>query len=240
MQIGGVEVKRRVWAGLAGALAVTAAWVLWSQATLTALGAAPKPPEGFVRLTGRGDAAVERMLRERAAFQDATPLFFPTAANYRPANQAGALETGQMFRDFEAVLKYQESVPRFAAEAVTPPETAVELLEKGSEAPFAGFGQADARYSTMQNRWARAEAKSLLDGRLALTVDIGAAGSPEPEFGVMEFVVKVGPAGLEGQPLLTASSGRPEVDSFARDYLVKIARIGARLPPGSYRVLVGP
>lgn len=232
--------KRRVWAGLAGALVVTAAWVLWSQATLTALGAAPKPPEGFVRLTGRGDAAVERILRERATFQDATPLFFPTAANYRPANQVGALETGQVFKGFESVLKYQESVPRFGTEVVTPPETAVELLEKGSEAPFAGFGQADTRDGVLQNRWARVEAKSLSDGRLALIFDVGVAGSPEGEFGVMVFVVKVEPAGLAGQPVLTASSGRPEVDSYTRDYLVKTARIGARLPPGSYRVSVGP
>jgi len=240
MKIGGVEVKRRVWAGTSGALAVIALWVWWSQATLAEARAAQSPPEAFVRLTGRGDAAVERMLRERAAYQDATPLFFPTTTNFRAGEKQGGQGTAEVFRDFGEVLQFQGTVPHYGTEAVTPPATAIELMEKGSEAPFAGFGQVDSDVSPRESRWAKFEVKSLVDGRLVLSFDIGISGSPSGEFDESEFVVKVGPSGLAGALLLTRSSGRVDVDAFVRDYLVKTARIGARLPPGSYRVSVGP
>ena len=113
-------------------------------------------------------------------------------------------------------------------------------MEKGNEAPFAGLGQLDETGDKLQNRWARVEAKSLSNARLALVFDIGISGSPEGEWGVMEFVARVERAGLVGLPLLTQSSGVRAVDDFTLNYLVKTARIGARLPPGSYRITVGP
>lgn len=240
MKIANVEVKRRVWAGAGGALAVIAAWAWWSQATLAAAGAGRAAPEAFIQLTGRGDAAVDRILREQAAFQDATPLFFPTEANFRSLNLAAGRPLGQVFQDFPEVLKFQADAPRFGAEVVTPPETPAELMEKGNEAPFAGFGQVEDERGTLQARWARVEAKSLQDGKLALAFDIGSAGSPAAEFGPLEFAAKVNPAGLVGSPVLLRGSGVDEVDNFARDYLVKTARIGAQLPPGNYRITVGP
>lgn len=240
MKISGIEVKRRVWASMGGAVAVIAAWLWWSQGAMAASGAVPRPPEAFMYLTGQGDAVVERLLKERATFQDATPLFFPTAVNYRSVRKPAARSGGQAFGDFAEVLKYGDSIPRFGADPVTPPETAAELVEKGNETPFAGLGQIDQAGDSLPSRWASVEAKSLSDGRLALKFEIGNAGSPEGEKGVMEFIVRTEPAGLVGSPLLTRSSGVEAVDDFTRNYLVKTARIGARLPPGSYRITVGP
>lgn len=240
MKIAGIEVKRRVWASMGGAVAVIAVWAWWSQGVMAAPGIVPRPSEAFVRLTGQGDAVVERLLRERAAFQDATPLFFPTAVNYRSMRKPAARPGGQAFGDFAEVLKYGDSIPRFGADPVTPPETAAELVEKGNETPFAGLGQIDQTGDSLPNRWAKVEAKSLSDGKLALVFDIGVAGSPEGEWGVMEFMVRVERTGLVGFPMLTQSSGVQAVDDFARSYLVKTARIGARLPPSSYRITVGP
>lgn len=240
MKIAGVEVKRRVWAGTGGAALVIVTWMWWSQATLQAAGNPPKSPVAFVRLSGRGEAVVDRILRERAAFQDATPLFFPTASNFRASRRPDIRPTSEVFQDFGAVLKYEARAPRFGTEGTTPPETAPELMERGNEAPFAGFGQVDRPAETLPVRWGRIEAKSLLDGRLMLNLEIGAAGSPAVEYGTMEFVAKVGLAGLVGTPLLTQGSGRKEVDDFVLNYLVKTARIGAQLPPGTYRITVGP
>jgi hypothetical protein len=240
MKITGLEVKRRVWASMGGAVAVIAAWLWWSQGALHAVGTVSRPPEAFVRLTGQGDVVVESLLRERAAYQDATPLFFPTGVNYRPARSSATRAVGESFGEFREVLRYGDSIPRFGADPVTPPETAAELMEKGNEAPFAGLGQLDETGDKLPTRWARVEAKSLSNGRLALVFDIGTAGSPEGERGVMEFIARVERAGLVGPPLLIQSSGVRAVDEFAQNYLVKTARIGARLPPGSYRITVGP
>ena len=240
MKITGIEVKQRGWASMGGAVVVIAAWMWWSQGTLNAVGTVSRPPEAFVRLTGQGDVVVENLLKERAAFQDATPLFFPTGVNYRPTRSAATRPVGESFGAFREVLRYGDTIPRFGADPVTPPENAAELMDKGNEAPFAGLGQIDEAGEKLQNRWARVEAKSLSNGRLALVFDIGTAGSPEGERGVMEFIVRVERAGLVGLPLLTQSSGIGAVDEFTLNYLVKTARIGARLPPGSYRITVGP
>jgi len=43
-----------------------------------------------------------------------------------------------------------------------------------------------------------------------------------------------------GDLVLTSSSDSEEVDSFFRSYLVKTFRLGERLNPGRYRILVGP
>jgi hypothetical protein len=50
----------------------------------------------------------------------------------------------------------------------------------------------------------------------------------------------VSSAGLIGDPILVTGSGWEEVDTFFRSYLVKTFRLGERLNPGRYRVLVGP
>jgi len=51
--------------------------------------------------------------------------------------------------------------------------------------------------------------------------------------------VTVSSAGLVGEPVLTTSSEGEDVDNFFRDYLVQSYRLGERLRPGTYRVLVG-
>ena len=43
-----------------------------------------------------------------------------------------------------------------------------------------------------------------------------------------------------GRPVETVSSDLEDVDVFFRDYLAKTLHLGERLPPGNYRVVVGP
>jgi hypothetical protein len=60
----------------------------------------------------------------------------------------------------------------------------------------------------------------------------------------MEFLILVSNAGIVGEPVLMTGSRweevDEEVDAFFRSYLVKTFRLGERLSPGRYRVLVGP
>jgi len=55
-----------------------------------------------------------------------------------------------------------------------------------------------------------------------------------------EFLVCVTAEGLLGRPVETVSSDVEDVDAFFRDYLTNTLRLGERLPPGMYRVVVGP
>ena len=55
-----------------------------------------------------------------------------------------------------------------------------------------------------------------------------------------EFLVCVTAEGLLGKPVETVSSNVEDVDVFLRDYLAGTLRLGERLAPGMYRVIVGP
>ena len=67
---------------------------------------------------------------------------------------------------------------------------------------------------------------------------------PRLDFAPVEYLVAVSSAGIVGDPiLLVGSEGEAmdeKVDTFFRSYLVKTFRLGERLNPGRYRVLVGP
>jgi hypothetical protein len=60
----------------------------------------------------------------------------------------------------------------------------------------------------------------------------------------MEFLVVVSSSGIVGDLVQMPSSVLGEVDekadAFFRSYLVKTFRLGERLNPGRYRVVVGP
>jgi hypothetical protein len=67
---------------------------------------------------------------------------------------------------------------------------------------------------------------------------------PRSDFVPMEYLVAISSAGVVGEPILMVGTEGEEmdekVDSFFRTYLVKTFRLGLRLNPGRYRVLVGP
>jgi hypothetical protein len=56
----------------------------------------------------------------------------------------------------------------------------------------------------------------------------------------LEFNALVSPAGLVGTLVITERSDSEEVNAFFRDYLTRTFRVGERLPPGMYRIVVGP
>jgi hypothetical protein len=56
----------------------------------------------------------------------------------------------------------------------------------------------------------------------------------------MEFLAAVDPAGLVGPLVITEDSRVEEVNTYFRKYLAQTYRIGERLPPGFYRIIVGP
>ena len=66
------------------------------------------------------------------------------------------------------------------------------------------------------------------------------AGAPAGDWAPVELVAAVGPTGLVGPPVLTSSSGSQAVDAWLPSYLATTYRLGERLPPGFYRIRLGP
>jgi len=243
VRIGKIEVKRRVWIGLACAVTVTAAWWSWTQARPPASVAAGRSLQPFVRLTGVGKATTDQVLRERADLFDPTPLFFPTEWNYgqRPLRESLRRQPGQVFGSFEPKWTFtDQTLKSYGIEASLAPEKLSDVLSQGNEAPFAGIGHIDVPRTALPERVGFLEIRDFGSSEPILEQTLRYLNLPRLDYAPLEFLVVISSAGIVGDPVLTSGSGWDDVDSFFRSYIVKTFRLGDRLNPGRYRVLVGP
>ncbi len=234
-----MQIKRRVWIGSLIACVAVGGWVFRTRNDLKIppAGAAPAETKPFVQL-----AASDQVLRERADLLDPTPLFFPTEHNYgqRPLPPGLLKQPGQVFGSFEAKLPLSDrAVGLYGNEAAPTPEKLSDVLSQGNEAPFAGLGQVDIQKQTLPIRSGYVQVSDLKNGDIIISQTLSGVNPPRSDYAPMEFLVIVGTAGVVGDPFLTSSSGGDETDNFFRTYLVKSYRLGERLRPGRYRVLVG-
>ena len=239
-----LPIKRRVWIGSLIACVAVAAWAFWTRSDLRMPQTAvmPPPPKAFVQLAGAGGTAGDQVLREKADLLDPTPLFFPTERNYgqRPLPRSALKQPGQVFGSFEAKLTVaDQNIAPYRNETTPVPEKLSDVLAQGNEAPFAGMGQVDLQKSTLPIRAGYLEVSDLKNGDTIISQALSGLNAPRPDFAPMEFLVIVGAAGVVGDPFLISGSGGEEMDNFLRTYLVKSYRLGERLRPGRYRVLVG-
>lgn len=234
---------RRVFGAALVIVLAGAGWWLWSERTTAKPDAtATKRPEPFVQLAGTGGAAADRVLQERAEFFDPSPMFLPTERNAGhdalPARLVA--QPGQIFGDFAAKWSVAEAnLPSYGADVVTAAEGLVDVMARANEAPFAGFGEIGAPARRVTARAAFVEVKSM-HGSSLISQALAGAAVPREDFAPLEFLATVSAAGLVGEPLLVSGSGADEVDSFFRDYLARTFRLGERLAPGVYRVVIGP
>jgi hypothetical protein len=247
MRIGSIEVKRRVWISLAFALGVTGAWLAWTRAQKAVVPSAMTGQQPFVRLAGTGTGTRDQVLRERAELFDPTPLFFPTEWNFgqRPLREAMRRQPGEVFRSFPPNLEFGEKgIKAYGTEAVVAPERLADVLAQGNEAPFAGMGQIDVSRVALGARSSFLEVQAISDGKVVMAQALNGISLPRMDFPPLEYLVAVSSAGVVGDPILMVGTEGEEidekVDAVFRSYLVKSFRLGERLNPGRYRVLVGP
>ena len=242
MHLGKIEIKRRVWIGLVFALAVTGAW--WAKARVPPVTVTTTPARApFVRLASTGPGAGDQVLREQAALMDPSPLFFPTEWNFgqRPLDDSMRRQPGQVFGSFAPNFTFvEQNLKTYGSEAAVVPERLADVVVQGNEAPFAGIGQIDVQRPALAERSGFLEVRDLVGGENIMAQALTGLSLPRPDFAPVEFLIVVSSSGVVGDPVLMAGSGWEEVDAFFRSYLVKSFRLGERLNPGRYRVLVGP
>jgi len=244
VRIGKIEIKRRVWIGLASALVVTGVW--WNTARVrppVAVAATPaKAP--FVRVVSVGtEGAGNQILHDKMELMDPAPLFFPTKWNFgqRPLGENMLREPGQVFGSFPPSFTFADpNLKAYGNETAAAPERLADVVVRSDEAPFAGMGQIDMQRPALAERSAFLEIKDVANGKNVAAQPLGELSLPRTDFAPLEFLVVVGSAGIIGNPILTNGSGWEDVDTFFRTYLVKSFHLGERLNPGRYRVLVGP
>ncbi|HUL53676.1 MAG TPA: hypothetical protein VLT83_09740 [Opitutaceae bacterium] len=240
--------RRAGWwvAGLTVVFAVTAAALLFRPLGGTSERAAKPGVAPKVDIARLGEGTGDRLLREQATMFDPTPLFLPTEWNttQRPLPTAVQRQPGQVFGTYPPRPMYAEAELVLSVGPEQPlPASPVDLLRAPSRDPFLGFGQEDLSLRPMTSRKGFVEVRKVGNGDLVYARELSDDIAPRTAFldwQPTEFLVTVTVAGLLGQPANIASSDVEEVDAFFRDYLTKTLRLGERLPPGIYRVVVGP
>ena len=239
MEIGGIEVKKRVWVSLAFAVGSIGSWWLWTSSAVLVMPAKPTANRPSVVLAtnmkGSGDSA----LREQAEYLDPTPFFFPTKWNFAPENIIR--QPGQIFDWIEPKLVFSEqNIKSYSAEPVIGAANLAEIVKSGNEAPFAGMGEREVSPVVLGERGGFLEISSLREGKTVIAQKLEKIPGVDSDFSPLEFLVSVGPIGLTTDPILMSGAGREEIEVFLRTYLAKSFRVGERLAPGRYRVLIGP
>jgi hypothetical protein len=203
---------------------------------------APPPRARLVEIARAGGA--DKTLNDEAVMHDQAPLFVPTPRNvtFRPPSPP---EAGQTVLDLddkrysfgEAELKL--NLPPAKTVPTTPGEV---IAMENSSAPLYGLGRADRGIAPLPPRGAVVEVRASGSNRRVLVATLGPDAKPPTErpWRPLEFLVCLDAAGLVGLPVLTEGSDVGEVDKFFRNYLAQTFRVGERLPPGFYRILVGP
>lgn len=235
-----------------------AALVVVAAASLLRLPSAPLPRGDLTPAApavsldlARGNAERGARLQEELELRDPAPLFLPSRwSSARAALPAGVLrEPGTTVGVFPPKLVFGERGPEisFPAAAAVPADalTAVEAIERAPG--FRQLSRRELQISPLRDRLARLVV-SEAGGRGAPVImeDLKPAGTDEETllrrqlWSPIEALVAVTSAGLIGEPAVVSASGSEQVDDWAVAFLSGPARLGARLKPGFYRIVLGP
>jgi hypothetical protein len=143
-------------------------------------------------------------------------------------------------------LNISQKFPSVAMVADVPASEATPLKALVSEAAFAtwfGIGRHPVTVEPLKPRGGYIEVISDATGERLWGEVLQVADAKPPSdkpWAPLEFLVRIDAAGLATPLLKTTSSGVEEVDAHFARFVAKTYRLGARLDPGSYRVIVAP
>jgi len=206
------------------------------------------PVVRFVKPHGR-DAALD----EEAIMGDTMPLFLPTARNATmPARARRQMGNALLDRETtrfsfsETSLSLARDLPPIVTLNGKPlaeasPHDALSANAAGGPL-LLGLGRVDLPMAALPPRGAFVEIIAANTGHpvLAQALPVEAKPPLERAWQPMEFLAAVEATGLVRPLVVTEGSRVEEVDAHFRKYLAERFRIGERLSPGFYRIIVGP
>jgi hypothetical protein len=247
--------KARSTVSAAGAVAILATLLLLFRfpprplplPTATATHAKPMPPVQIAKAM-----AADAVLKEETELRDLRPLFLPTEHN--AALPEPRREPGRTFLDDENLkLGLAEGELTLSRDLLAPVET---LTNPASGQPISGpvfvaamsglgavgIGREEAPIEPVPPRAAYVEVIETATGRHVFgdALPASARFPGDKPWEPVEFLAVVDPVGLAAPLVVTSSSRVEEVDTHFRNFLARSFRIGERLPPGFYRIVVGP
>jgi hypothetical protein len=214
---------------------------------------ATTPSQAMPTPTGIGIARVDPVVggstaRTDEALLDPDPLFLPTPYNAsqprlpasirrEPGAASQPVPAKYVFDDQQAGLTFPETV--------SIPANPVESLTYGkAQNAYDVAGRFAREEKPLPARLATVEVLKAKSGQETLTADIAPADIPQAvilaDWEPFELLAAVDVTGIVGLPVVVRSSKFEAVDSFFRSYLAREFHLGERVPPGFYRLRVGP
>jgi hypothetical protein len=116
------------------------------------------------------------------------------------------------------------------------------VLADAPPIPLHGFGRKEAARGAPQARGGFVEivTASTHERVFAGPLPPDARPKTETRWTPVEFLAVVDATGLVGTLMVVQRSEVEEIDLHFRNYLARTYRVGERLAPGSYRIIVGP
>ena len=243
--------EKLVWALSASLAVVLLAGLLW-------LLRAPPPAAASIRASstlpavelarpGGGDG----VLRDEAVLRDPRPLFLPTRLNAslaEPRREAGKalFELDRVADDPReaeaAIVRELPPVATLNGRSASAAAAADALAASQGEVGVTGMGRGARGIEPLAPRGGFLQAVSTASGSTVLTETLASSLAPtggkawEP----LELLAVVDTGGLALPLVVLNSSTVDEVDLHFRRILSEVFRIGERLPPGYFRLVVGP
>jgi len=239
----GFKVKRRVWIFLLFALVSGAGWWVWTGSRINVAASPPVLERPAVRIATSQSEIGDEILRERARYLDPTPLFFPTEWNYGHValREGMKRQPGQIFGLLPPKFVFDDQITKsYGATQNQLSGKLSDVATSENEAPFAGIGGREISSPVLVARDGFLEIENLKDGKTIVSQVLAEIPGVRSDFAPLEFLVSVSSSGLVADPILMNGSGREEMEVLLRTFLAKSFRVGERLAPGKYRVLIGP
>lgn len=184
---------------------------------------------------------LKRVVSEDAVLLDKTPLFLPTDLN-TAVKDVSLPKTGGIFSDFPPIFAYSEFDVGLGGMRAAESVFVNDALGLASGAPLAlGFGRGFDQATGIDPRRVYLDILSAKDGSRIFRETL-TSGPPQVNttWRPLEFMALVGSVGLDGPLIPIVRSGSDEIDAYFSGFLARKLKHGAKLSPGTYRLIIGP
>ena len=191
------------------------------------------------------------VLRDEAVLRDPRPLFLPTALNAslpEPLREAGKalfeLDRGadEIGENDALIIRDLPPVALLNGRSANVASGVDALAATQGEVGVAGIGRGPRVIEPLPARGAFLEVVSAATGSTVLVESLAPSLVPagRKSWEPLEILAVVDAGGLSVPLIVVNSSTIEEVDGHFRQVLAQVFRIGDRLPPGVFRLVIGP
>lgn len=203
----------------------------------------PDPPAPVPSLAPTADVTFTPGRPDELVIRDLAPLFLPTPLNATPPELQPPLPGRALLQRDTVRLTYGDTLTLPLPSPVEVPARPEDTLSEPAAPLALGLGRTNYRIEALDPKGGHVDVYAAGEAAPVISVPLPPPARPGPAISgwqPIHLFAAIDPMGLVGRISVTRSSGRDEIDRHFQTYLAGSFRLGDRLPPGFYRIVVGP